>query len=208
MNLPNFSWLRSLKLTDSEGKSINGSENIGARLYEQFNAVQSQSGATEQQSNTNPTGQPQAPPAINGVHVSTGPGGEFQIAITDNGQINRGINYWAEHDSDPNFSNPHHIDMGQSRNASVYMGSQTLYWRAYSSYDSSPSSPAAYHGSASQPIPVTGGIPGLRSQSQGAGTGAPGQGLHGPGPVQTRTADSGFDWTAQGSPQNKAQLTP
>ena len=81
---------------------------IGSRLYDSLKSVQDQVSNLETQTNTNAQAQPTAPPAINGVHVSTGPGGEFQIAITDQNQISRGINYWAEHDSDPNFSKPAH----------------------------------------------------------------------------------------------------
>lgn len=185
MNIPNLKFIR-------------GIPQIGARLYEALLAVQNQATSTEAQANTNSNGQPAPPPAINGLHVSTGPGGEFQIAITDNGQISRGINYWAEHADNPQFNNPHHIDMGQSRNTSVYMGPQKLYWRAYSSYDASGASPAVYHGGAAQPLPVQGGIVGSRASSQGAGTGAPGQGLHGPGPVPVRDSAAGFDWKSQG----------
>lgn len=191
MKIENLTWIRTIPM-------------IGNRLYDAFKSIQQQTTNIETQTNSNAQTQPGPPPAVNGLHVSTGPGGEFQIAITDNGQIQRGINYWVEHSDNPQFSNPHHIDMGQSRNASVYMGSQALYWRAYSSYPSSPSSAAVYHGSQSQPMPVTGGQIGLRSQSQGAGTGAPGQGLQGPGPVPARTPFAGFDWKAQG-PQRDSQ---
>lgn len=186
MTVQQLAWIRTIPV-------------LGSRLYDALKSVQDQVTNIETQTNTSAQSQPQAPPPINSLHVSTGPGGEFQIAISDSNQISRGINYWAEHDSDPNFSNPHIIDMGQSRNHSVYLGVQTLHWRAYSSYPSSPSSPAAYHGSAAQPLPVTGAIPGPRAQSQGAGTGAPSQGLHGPGPVPQRSPTAGFDWTAQGS---------
>lgn len=192
MTLPNLPYIRRIPI-------------IGARLYEALNAVQTQSQATEQQTNANPSGQPAPPPAINGVHVSTGPGGEFQIAITDNGQVARGVNYWVEHADDPSFTNPHVIDLGQSRNHSVYLGSQSLYWRAYSSYIASGASPAAYHGDAAQPLPVTGGVVGARAPSMGAGTGAPAQGLHGPGPVPMRSADAGFNWTAQGNAKDTAE---
>jgi hypothetical protein len=170
---------------------------IGARLYEALQSIQQQATATEQQTNANGSSQPQAPPAINGVHVSTGPGGEFQVAITDNNQISRGVKYFAEHDTSPNFTNPHVIDMGTSRNHSTYLGSQALYWRAYSSYQSSPPSAPAYHGGAAQPLAVTGGVIGTRAPSMGSGTGAPRQGLSGPGPVAQRNSKSGFNWTAQ-----------
>lgn len=189
--------IKNIKLKDPEGKLIPGSENIGRDLHKALTSIQNQSTTTEQQSNTNPTGQPTAPPAINGFHVSTGPGGEFQLAITDNGEISRGVKYWADHDTSPAFSNPHAIDIGQTRNHSVFLGNQTLYWRAYSSYGTSPASAHVYHGSSVQPIPVTGGVAGSRAPSMGSGTGAQGQGGVGPGPVPKRTANSGFDWKAQ-----------
>ena len=187
MIIPNLQFIRSLP-------------GIGSRLYESLKAVQDQTSNIEQQTNSAAQQQPAPPPAIDALQVSTGPGGEFQVAITDNGQISRGIQYFAEHDSDPNFTNPHVIDMGQSRNASVFMGAQTLHWRAYSAYSGSMPSAPAYHGSPTQPIPVTGGIAGPRSQSQGSGTGAPRQGLQGRGPVPQRTPASGYNWTAQGKP--------
>jgi hypothetical protein len=191
VQVPNLAFIRNIPL-------------IGDRLYEAFNQIQIQSQATEAQTNTNPTAEPAAPPPINAVQVTTGPGGEFQIAISDSNQISRGINYFAEHADNPWFQNPHVIDMGQSRNHSTYLGAQSLYWRAYSSYSGSPPSAPAYHGSAAVPLPVTGGVPGTRAPSQGSGTGAPGQGLQGPGPVQSRTANSGFDWTAQGSTKSQS----
>lgn len=179
MKLRNLEYIRSIPV-------------FGARLYESLVDVQNQASATEQQTNSNALGQPTPPPAINNLHVSTGPGGEFQLAITDSNKISRGINYWAEHADNPHFNNPHIIDMGQSRNHSVYLGGQSLYWRAYSSYPSSPTSPAVYHGSQAQPAAVRGGVTGVRSASQGAGTGAPGQGLYGPGPVAQRGVATGF----------------
>lgn len=170
---------------------------LDPRLYEALLSIQDQSSTMQVQTNSNATGEVAPPPNIAGVHVSTGPGGEFQVAVTDTGQISRGINYWAEHADNPHFSNSHVIDMGQSRNLSVHMGSQKLYWRAYSSYSGSQPSMPAYHGSATQPVAVNGGVAGVRSQSQGSGTGAPGQGLVGPGPVQQRTPSAGFDWKAR-----------
>lgn len=195
MEIPQLNWIRKL--------SIDGVPDFGARLFKAMRGIQTQVTNIERQGNFSAQAQPAAPPAIQGVHVSTGPGGEFQIAISDTGQVNRGINYFVEHDSDPNFSNPHVIDMGQSRNHSVYMGGQTLHWRAYSAYPGSDASPAAYHGSAADPLPVQGGVAGARAPSQGSGTGAPAQGLVGPGPVPARTDTSGFNWNAQEAPNNE-----
>lgn len=184
MTIKQLAWIRTIPF-------------LGGRLHDAFKSIQNGMTAFEQQANLSATTQPKAPPALNGFKVTPGPGGEFQISISDNGQISRGIHYWAEHDTTPAFANPHIIDIGQTRNHSVYLGSQTLYWRGYSSYASSPPSAPVYHGSAAVPLPVTGGTPGARSASQGSGTGAPGQGLSGPGPVPARTGNSGFNWTAQ-----------
>lgn len=184
MKLPNLEFIRST---------------LGSKVYEAFKAVQDQASSTEQQANLNPTGPPAPPPAINSLRMSTGPGGEMQAEITDTSMVSRGVKYWLEHADNAQFNNPHHIDLGASRNWSGHLGNQTLYWRAYSSYEASGASPAVYHGSAVAPLPVTGGTAGVRSQSQGAGTGAPGQGLHGPGPIPARIPDAGFDWKSQGN---------
>jgi hypothetical protein len=168
------------------------------RVYEALNSVQSAMTQMEAQTNTNSQGAPQAPPPIQGLKVSTGPGGEFQAEITDSGNVARGVKYFIEHANNPHFTNPHIIDNGTSRNWSGYMGAQRLYWRAYSGYDAAQAGAPAYHGSQANPLPVTGGVPGIRARSQGAGTGAPGQGLYGPGPVGKRGKGSGFDPSLQG----------
>lgn len=166
-------------------------------LYEALSSIQTQTGQIETQGNFNATGNPPVPPPIGQLVVTTGPSGEFQITIHDSGEFGRGNNYFAEHDTSPAFSNPHVVDMGQSRNHSIYLGNQKLYWRAYSaSISGSPSSPA-YHGGNATPKAVQGGIPGNRAPSQGSGTGAPGVGLLGPGPVQTRGPKSGYNHKAQ-----------
>ena len=163
MTPKNLSWIRSLKIPDVP--------DFGARLYDSIKSIGTQVTNLEQQANLNAQGEPAAPPPIQGVHVSTGPSGEFQIAITDSGNVNRGINYFAEHSTDPQFGNPHVIDMGASRNHSIYLGGQPLYWRAYSSYANSPASAPAYHGSAQSPVAVVGGRQGNRAPSMGSGTG-------------------------------------
>jgi hypothetical protein len=181
LKIPNLDYLRSLD----------------PKLFEAIKAIQDQTSNIEKQGNFNALGSPAAPPAIDRLRVTSGPGGEYQIRITDNGEVSRGINYWAEYDTSPNFTNPHIIDMGQTRNHSVNLGNQQLFWRAYSSYPSSDASPAVYHGSPTDPAPVVGGVPGIRSASEGAGTGAPGYGMSGPGPIPERSQISGYDWRKQ-----------
>lgn len=203
-----IAYCRSLKVKNPTadpvpGSTLQGTEELGAQLAEGFQTVQNELTAIKSQGNFSGSTQPAAPPKIDAFLVTTGPGGEFQLQITDNGQISRGINYWAEHDTSPAFSNPHVIDMGQSRNFDAHLGNQTIFWRAYSSYASSPPSAPVYHGSASAPLPVTGGVAGPRAPSQGSGTAAPAHGAQGPGPVPSRSPTCGYNWKAQ-----RAQQTP
>lgn len=180
MQIPNLPFLKTASPSHPD---------YGVKLVEALQAVAKQASNTEQQGNLNPSGQPIAPPPINGVKV-TGRNGHFNIAIQDgNSNLYRDVHYWAEHSESPNFTNPVVIHMGQSRNYNEFLGNTTRYWRAYSSYSSSPPSSPAYHGSAAQPLPVTGGgsVGGPAFQdSQGSGTGQPGQGLQGPGVIPFR----------------------
>lgn len=160
------------------------------KLYEALADIISAHSNTAQQGNFNSTGQPAAPPSISNLTVSANDG-HFSIAIHDPNPIYRGVNYFVEHADNPHFTNPHVIDIGASRNHTVFLGNVTRYWRAYSAYQASPPSAPAYHGGGATPLPVTGGGtvggPSFLS-SQGSGTGAPGQGLSGPGVIPFRSA--------------------
>lgn len=163
---------------------------FGPKLAEALQGIAEAHNTTEQQTNTNSQGQPSPPPAINGLTV-TGQNGHFQIAITDNNSIYRGIRYYVEHADNPHFINAHKVALHDSRNANIFLGNVTRYFRAYSAYDSSAPSGPAYHGSAGQPLSVTGGgsVGGPNFLAdQGSGTGAAGVGLSGPGPVPFRSA--------------------
>jgi hypothetical protein len=171
---------------------VPGVPDFGTKLGEALDSIARQTNAMEQQGNLNANGQPAAPPPISSVRV-TGQNGHFNIAIADPSPVYRGINYWAEHADNENFTNPQIIDLGQSRNHSIFLGNVTRYWRAYSSYQSSPTSAPAYHGGAAQPLAVSGGgtVGGPAFQaSQGSGTGGAGVGLSGPGPVPARSAST------------------
>lgn len=183
LNIPNLDLLRSITLPDRP--------DFGARLVEALQVIQSAHNNVEQQTNSNSTGQPEPPGQINGVSV-TAQNGQFNVAITDNNNIYRGVKYFVEHDDNPNFTNPQIVDMGTTRNANLFLGNTTRYFRAYSSYGQSGASDAVYHGEQTNPTPVTGGgsIGGPAFQvSQGAGTGAAGEGLKGPGPAPYRSND-------------------
>ncbi len=170
----------------------------GPRLVELFNAVQSQTTIIEKQGNLNATGEPPVPPPPDALNVTNGPSGEFQIAITHNGEFNRGANFHVQWDTSPAFTNPHNIDLGASRNdSSLYLPGQTAHFRASTSSPSGANSAWTYHGSQNRPTPVFGGTRGVRAPGMGSGTGAPGDQSGGPGPIQSRNADSGYNWKAQ-----------
>ena len=85
------------------------------------------------------------PPAPIGSLSVTAAAGIFDLAITDNSAVNRGIFYFAESDVTPGFNGPRVYFLGSSRNLRIMLGNQTLYWRAYSQYlGSDPSEPIAF----------------------------------------------------------------
>ncbi len=163
---------------------------FGQRILEALDDIYQQHSNLAQQVNGNSTGQPQAPPQVGGLKV-TGQNGHFNIAISDpKNPIYRDIHYWVEHSADPHFTNSHVIHMGQSRNHNLFLGNVTRYFRAFSSYSSSPPSTPVYHGMSATPLPVVGGgtVGGpLFTDGQSSGTGTPGQGLQGPGVTPFRS---------------------
>ena len=81
--------------------------------------------------------------------------GIFDLAITDNSSVNRGIFYFAESDATPAFNQPYVHFLGSSRNLRISMGNQTLYWWAHSQYlGSDPSEPVTF---GTPPTAVSGG---------------------------------------------------
>lgn len=180
VQIRNLDFIRQLSSEDLPG--------FGAKLYEALSDIAQQSDNHAQQTNANLQGAPLPPPAINNIAVSA-QNGHFSVQIQDNGEIYRGVQYYVEHSDSPNFTNPQVIHLGDSRNHTVFLGDVTRYFRAYSSYASSPPSAPAYLGG-SVPTPVTGGGPvgGPDFQeSQGSGTGPAGAGLQGPGVAPFRS---------------------
>jgi hypothetical protein len=133
---------------------------------------------------------------VNGVNAvgratgvdPTAADGIFDLAITDNSTLNRGIFYFAESDTTPAFSKPYVHFLGSSRNLRVALGNQTLYWRAYSQYlGSETSQPVAF---GTPPTAVTGG---------GTATGPALQPSSGSGTASGSEGGSGFGQVAQSS---------
>ena len=158
---------------------------FGARLYELLSSAQQGVTNIEQQTNSNAQGDPPPPPAINALMVSANDG-HFQIGINHEGaEFYRNPRYFVEHSATPDFRNPHVVELGSSRNANLFLGNATRYFRAYASYDSSAPGPVIYHGGA---VSGGGNVPAPSfAASQGSGTGTPGQGITGPGPIPYRS---------------------
>ncbi len=119
-----------------------------------------------------------APPSAPSAISVKGGDGIFDIAITDNAPLYRGISYFVESDTSAAFTQPHVYALGPSRNTRLALGNLSLYWRAYSQYPGSdPSTPTNF---GTPPNAVTGGgVAGPAQQpSSGSGT-APGTGQHG-----------------------------
>ena len=145
------------------------------------NAVNSIGRAT----GVDPSGSIAAPAPIGGISVVAADG-IFDVAITDNSAVNRGIYYFAESDSTPDFSAPHVYFLGSSRNLRASLGNQTLYWRGYSQYLGSQPSAAVAFGSPATAV-VGGGAAGPAPQaSSGSGTAGGGSGGSGFGKSTVR----------------------
>lgn len=137
-----------------------------------------------------------APNPITSLSV-TASGGIFDVQVNDNSPVNRGVNYFLEYSTTPGFQQPVVVDLGASRNYRATWGNQTLYFRAFSQYPTSPPSSFVYFGPANNPTAVVGGGsaagPAIQP-STGSGT-APNTGT---------TGGAGFGYTgARGTPATK-----
>lgn len=181
LNVKNLDWLTKVTIPEYP--------EFGTKLRQALQSIQTAHNNVEQQTNTNSSAPPTAPPQISALNV-TASNGHFQASITDTNEIYRGGSYFLEHSDNANFTNPHIVPMGPSRNANLFLGNTTRYFRAYSAYPTGPASQPVYHGGP-KPVAVTGGgVVGGPSflSSQGSGTGAAGQGLVGYGSTQFRSS--------------------
>src|ERR1700734_1659119 len=158
----------------------------GKYIFDAFRNIQGQlKNVSIQGSNlTGPENQP--PPQINAVTV-TASGGVAHVQIVDNNpNLYRGTQYHVQYATDAAFSAPCNATAGPSRDIRIPVGTQPLYYRVFSDYPTSPSSPAVYHGG-SQPVAVaaTGSTAPPVPAGQGSGTGTPGQ-ISGFGPIPYR----------------------
>jgi hypothetical protein len=142
-----------------------------------------------------PTGQSDAPPAVGAVNVKAS-GGVAHVTIADDAPVSKPIEYFVEHDTNPNFTNPHVQHLVSGRGAFLPLPSkndagdtQHWYFRAYSQYPGSQPSAPVYFGGLSPTGVDTGGATQLTPlTSTGSGTASPTgqQGGWGRGKIQER----------------------
>ena len=156
-------------------------------VYEALTQLVNGVNAVGRAAGVDPSGSIAAPSSIGSLNV-TAADGIFDLAITDNSTLNRGIFYFAESDTTPAFSRPYVHFLGSSRNLRVALGNQTLYWRAYSQYLGSETSQ-----------PVTFGSPPTAVAGGGTATGPALQASSGSGTASGSEGGSGFGQVARSS---------
>lgn len=124
----------------------------------------------------------------------------LHFTLTHNQEVQKGVHYFSELDTDPNFSAPHVIHHGTSRTAPFQTlpsmdnegNPQTYYLRSYAQYPGSDPSPITVLGgkTGATKIRMTGTSQTTLLSSKGSGTASPTgqQGGHGFGKVLVRPA--------------------
>lgn len=172
----NLSWLRKLK--------VDGIPDFGSRMHELVSDLVSNQKQIAQQTNSDLSGNPAPPPPLQSVSVTPTEVGHH-ISIAHEGDFFQGNVYHIESSESSNFTNPHPEYTGPAREINLATGTQNLHFRAFASYLNGANTAPVFHGGTT-PVPVKGGTASPRGQSQGSGTGRPGQGLSGYGPVPYR----------------------
>ena len=171
ITIRHLNWLRSAKPTE---------EGYSSRLFEMFQDLKNATGNIEQQTNSDASGTPAAPPGIQSVTVTPTPVGHH-VSINHGAEFYRGLYYHVESSDNSHFTNPFPEYSGPAREINLATGPRNLHFRVFASYQNSANSPAVYHG------PVVGGTAFRGTlQSQGSGTGRPGEGHSGFGNVPFR----------------------
>jgi len=171
----------------------NANPSLGNLIRRVINAVNT----VAQNAGIAPLGESDPPPSIGGVTVKAS-GGLAHVTISDTNEITKPIEYFIEHDTDPNFTNPHVKHLVASRGAFIPLPAQddngtaqNWYFRAYSQHPgSAPSKPVYFGGLSPSPVSVGGSTQMTPLQSTGSGTASNtgGQGGWGRGKVFTRPA--------------------
>lgn len=105
-----------------------------------------------------------SPPSVQNLTVKSNGNGLVHAVIDDQNGISRGLHYFVEYDTDPNFSKPHVKHLGPSRSMEPVTlpamddngNAQNFYFRAYSQYPGGAPGPKIQFGG-STPTPVAPG---------------------------------------------------
>lgn len=177
ITIRNLDWLRSLKLE--------GHPDFGARLHEALTDVRGGVDTLEQQTNSSLNGIPAPPPNLQAVTVTSTAAGHH-VSINHGAEFYRGAHYHIESSDNPHFTNPFPEYTGPAREINLATGPRNLHFRAFVSYLNSDNSPMVYHGVGRSQAVLGGVHTPIVHQSQGSGTGRPGEGHSGFGTVPFR----------------------
>lgn len=144
-------------------------------LYESLRQVVAAVNALGRATGVDPAGSIESPLPIGGLTVAAADG-IFDVAITDNSPVHRGVFYFVESDTSSSFTTPRVHFLGCSRNLRLALGNVTLYWRAYSQYLGSLPSPPVTFGSPPTALAGGGSNGPALAPSAGSGTAVAQQG--------------------------------
>lgn len=118
-----------------------------------------------------------APPPLEAISVKAA-SGLVHVTLTHNAPIQKGINYFVEHSTDPSFAQPNVVHLGTSRGTVLNLpakndggGNTPHYFRAYAQYPGSKATaPIYFGGNVPTPVSVGGTTQLTLLPSTGSGT--------------------------------------
>jgi hypothetical protein len=112
------------------------------------------------------------PPPLAPTSLSVAAANGFFDAVITDANPQRGVVYFLDYSTTPNFGSPRTISLGPARTEYKQLGNQTLYWRCYSQYLGSNASSYTYFGTQANPTAVVGGGTAGPAPMPSGGTGA------------------------------------
>jgi hypothetical protein len=165
VNIRNLGYLQNTNIKAGKG------DFEGYKVAEAFDDVGSAAGNIANQVASDPSGANVTPATIGGIQAVHHGAGLVDFAITDNGKVQRAVDYVVELADNQGFSNSRTIHFSPSRNGSTVVPNGNWYLKAYHQYrfGGVPSSPIV-----TGPIRVTGSVDAKLLPGQGAGVAKPG----------------------------------
>jgi len=191
------------------GQELAWTETLYPRLGQLLRRIIGAVNLTAQNASVSSVGKITPPPPIDSINVQgalsngvlTCPSEILHWTMTHNQTVQKGIRYFTEIDTSPNFTQPHVIDHGTSRTGFLSLptkdqnsNTQTYYMRSYAQYQGSdPTKPTVFGGiTGAIKIHMTGSSQTTLLASTGSGTASPTgqQSAQGLGKNLTRPAPS------------------